>query len=159
MANTNPITYPDVNGFRHSFSSIEAKIGNPGVVYQGFKSINYETSIAPVKVWGFHPDPIGETRGVADYKGDIEVYLAEWTKILASLGAGAFTKRFNISVSYLENGYDSHIDTLIGARFVNDAASNSQGGDPLTRKLTLSVMKILINGVDILDIPLTGNPT
>jgi hypothetical protein len=156
---TTPLSYPDVNGFRHSFSSIQAKIGNPGIVYQGFKGINYEFGLEPVQVYGFHPDPIGETRGVAKYSGDFEMYLAEYAQIMAALGAGAFTQRFNISVSYIENGYDTITDLLIGARLIKTTVDQSQSGDPLTRKVPMTIMKVLPNGLDILDIPLVGNPS
>ena len=50
-----PISYPLVNGARHSFVSIELKL--MGVIFQGFTSINYTRTRSRTMVYGNSPDP------------------------------------------------------------------------------------------------------
>ncbi len=151
---TTPLVYPLINGFKHSFASIELKLADDK--YIGFKSINYESKLDRAKVYGCHPDPIAKTRGVADYSGDLEIYLAEWNQLQAKLGPGWADVSFTGVVSYIENGFDVIVDSLIGCTLSSLGGSNSQGTDATVKKVALDVMKILHNGVDMLSIPLKG---
>jgi hypothetical protein len=154
---TTPIQYPLINGIRHSIASVELKFN--GQIYIGFKSINYEWSLEPGMVRGNHPDPVGDTLGVAEYSADAEVYLAEYNQLLQALGPGFATIHFPIIVTYSENGFDTIVDELIGCRIKKGTASQSQGSDPLVRKIEFSVLKIKPNGVDLLSVPLKGVQT
>jgi hypothetical protein len=154
---TTPISYPLLNGVRHSFSSIELKIN--GVIYQGFKSINYNRTRTRGMARGNSPDPLGKTRGENEYKADCELYLAEWNLLQAGLGAGYGDVSFTVICSYTENGFDVITDELQGCTLDDSDAANSQGVDPTVRKCTLSPIKILFNGIDDLETPLTGVAT
>lgn len=149
-----PISFPLVNGARHSFSSIELKIN--GQIFVGFKSINYSRTRSRTMVYGNSPDPLGKTRGTNEYKADCELYLAEFNAFKESLGAGYGDIAFDINVTYTENGFDTISDVIRGCTLDTTDSSNSQGNDPLVRKMELNPIKILFNGKDDLATPLTS---
>lgn len=154
---TTPIQYPLINGVRHSFASIELKLETQ--IFIGFKSINYGRTRTRTKVRGNHPDPLAKTRGENDYNADCELYLAEFMLFISQFGSGYGDKFFQVLVTYSENGFDTIQDIINGCTIDTTEASNGQGPDPLIRKFDLSPLKILFNGVDDLEIPLTGVPT
>lgn len=149
-----PIAYPLVNGFRHSFASIELKLGN--LIFIGFKGINYSRTRNRALVRGNSPDPIGKTRGDNEYSADCELYLAEWNVFQASLGKGYGDQMFQVIVTYTEAGSDTITDRLLGCSIDSTEASQSQGSDPLTRKFDLKPLKIILNNLDDLAVPLVG---
>jgi len=154
-----PIQYPLVNGVRHSFVSVELKLD--GVIFQGFKSINYTRTRSRTMVYGNSPDPLGKTRGKNEYKADCELYLAEWNAFQAQLqdiSPGYGDQFFEIVVMYNENGFDQITDTIIGCTMDSTEASNAEGTDPTTRKFELNPIKILFNGIDDSSVPLVGAP-
>jgi hypothetical protein len=151
-----PIAFPLVNGVRHDFSSIELKLD--GQVFQGFKSINYSRKRSRGIVMGNSPDPIGKTKGTNAYTADAELYLAELNAFLEQLGAGYGDKFFVVVVTYVANGFDTVQDTIQGCTLDELTASQSQGTDPLARKVDLAPIKVLFGGVDDLEVPLTGTP-
>lgn len=161
---TTPIQYPYVNGSLFSWSSIELNMN--GIIFRGFKSINYERARDRPKVWGNSPDPIGKVVGRNDYTCDAEIYLAEWNAFQASLaipgsqpaGGGYGDKFFNVFVTYAQNGFDVIQDVIIGCTLDKLTVSQSEGTDPLVRKIELNPIKIYFQGVDDLAIPLTSPP-
>lgn len=159
---TTPIQFPLINGVRHSFSSIELKFSSTTpalvVVTVGVKSINYSRTRNRTMVRGNHPDPLAKTRGENEYKGDIEVYIAEFHQLMTGLGAGYGDVPFQVFVTYTENGFDTIADVLNGCTIDTTDASNSQGTDPTARKFELNPIKILFNGVDDLKVPLVSPP-
>lgn len=152
MATT--VAYPLVNGVYHAFASIELKL--KGDIYVGAKSINYKDSLTPVKVRGAHAEPIGRTRGDYDAEGDLEMYSQQGHQFLQALGQGYKETTWDATVTYSENGLDTITDTLIGCRIQEVDKSNSQGTDASTMKFTLSVMKVLHDGLESLVNPLSG---
>lgn len=148
------ISYPLVNGVRHEWSSIEIKLGTD--IYLGVKEISYKHGMKPKKVYGTHPQPIGRTRGVYEPEASITLWFAEANKLRKKLGAGFFETPFDITVSYSENGFDTVVDLIQGARIVSDDMSPSQGEDPIEVKFELDVMLILANGVNAVKNPLKG---
>lgn len=151
------ISYPLINGARHSFASIELKISTQ--IFVGFKSINYSRTRSRTLIRGNSPDPLGKTRGDNEYSADVEMYLAEANQLLTLLGKGYGDVFFPINVSYSENGFDTITDNLIGCTIDSTEASQSQGSDGLTRKFNLTPLKILFGQVDDLAIPLVGVQT
>jgi len=154
---TTPISYPLINGVRHSFASIELKCN--GQIFIGFKSINYSRTRNRGLVRGNHPDPLGKTRGENEYSADAEFYLAEWNLFQAQLGDGYGDVFFQVLSTYSENGFDTIQDVINGCTVDSLEASQSQGPDPLVRKMDLKPLKVLFNGVDDLLTPLVGVPT
>ena len=148
------IQYPLINGRRHSFASIELKLN--GQIFIGFKSINYSRTRSRTMVYGTSPDPLGKTRGTNEYKADCELYLAEFQNFVNDLGSGYGDISFDITVTYSENGFDSICDVIKGCTLDSTDASNSQGTDATVRKMDLNPIKILFNGIEDLDVPLTA---
>lgn len=153
---TSPLQFPLINGGGLSYPSIELKIN--GLIFRGFKSINYDYSRERAKVYGNSPDPLFKTTGKADYTCDAEIYLAEWNAFLAQLGAGFGDAFFPILVSYTQPGFDPTQDSILGCTIDKMTASQSEGTDPLVRKVEFNPLKILYNGLDPLAIPLAPPP-
>ena len=152
------LIYPLVRGFRHGFASVTLKFQiESGKTVQMFcKSINYGRTRSRGLVRGNHPDPIAKTRGENEYKASVEIALAEYRLLVAEIGPGYGDKIFTTLVTYGESGFETVTDTLIGCTLDDDDASNSQGPDPLMRKLDLAPLKILMAGVDDLEVPMVS---
>jgi hypothetical protein len=65
---------------------------------------------------------------------------------------------FTVLVTYGENGFDTIVDELLGCTMDTTEASNSQGPDPLVRKVELNPLKIRFNQIDDLEFPLVPPP-
>lgn len=139
-----PIPYPLINGFRHDWSSIELKIDNQ--LIKGFTEVKYQDSLKGAFVYGAHPQPVGETRGVYEASGSITLLLAEATKLTKLLSPGFKEKRFPFSVSYSESWYDTITDQIIGARITDSDGGATQGPDGLVKTFPLSVLYVIWNG-------------
>lgn len=150
------LIYPLIRGRRHGFSSITLKfaIADGPTVQMFIKSINYGRTRSRGLVRGNHPDPIAKTLGENEYKGSVEMMLAEYRLLVAELGDGYGDKSFDVLVTYGETGFETVTDELLGCNLDDDDASNSQGPDPLVRKIDLAPLKILMAGVDDLEIPM-----
>lgn len=150
------LIYPLVNGTRHDFSSIKMKfaIAGKNTVEMYVKSINYSRTRSRTQVRGNHPDPIATTRGTNEYKADCEMFLAEYRLLVAELGAGYGDVTFNVIVTYGENGFETVTDEIIGCHLDGDDSSNGAGTDPLVRKIDLNPLKILMCGIEDLELPL-----
>ena len=151
------LPYPLINGVRHSWCSIEITLN--GFIYLGVTSLNYDWELKHENVYGTHPDPLGRTRGQANYTGEVEMLLAEWALFSAALGPGFAEVPFQIDVCYSDNGVDTIYDKLVGCVLDKGSGSQSNGdAKAITRKLTIHPLKIYLDGLDPLLIPLTGLP-
>lgn len=155
-AATSPIQFPLINGAGFSFPSIELKLN--GLIFRGFKSIDYDYDRTRTKVYGNSPDPLFKTVGKADYTCSAEIYVAEWFSFLKQLGAGFGDIFFIILVSYTQVGFDPVQDTILGCTIDKMQAAQKEGSDPLTRTVEFNPLKILYNGLDPLAIPLVSPP-
>lgn len=155
-----PLVYPLVRGFRHGFASVKLVFAlDGGKKIQMFcKSINYGRTRTRGLVRGNHPDPIAKTRGENEYKASVEIPLAEYRLLVAEIGDGYGDKVFDTLVTYGENGFETVTDEIIGCTLDDDDASNSQGPDPLMRKLDLAPLKIRMAGQDDLEVPMISPP-
>jgi hypothetical protein len=148
-----PISYPLINGHRYSFASIEAIFNN--IPFIGFTAVNYKPSLKAGMVYGSRPQPIGRTRGKAEFTFDFEMYRLEFEIFKASLvsvagpGNGFGEVSFRTVVQYSEIGQSVVTDTMVGARIEEADLSNADGTDPSKVKCTCSCMDILLNGVPI----------
>ena len=150
-----PIKYPEINGARHSWSSVILKID--GQQFDGVKSITYARHREIGTGYGTNPDPLFNTRGKNSYEGEIEVYHAEWIAfVVEHFGKGYGDKYFAVEVSYAENGFPTTTDRLIGCRVLDSEGGGSEGTDPLTRKFKLNPLKIIFHGTDDNATPLHG---
>jgi hypothetical protein len=154
------LVYPLVRGVRHCFSSITLVFAlDGGKKIQMFcKSINYGRTRSRGLLRGNHPDPIAKTRGENEYKCSVEMALAEYRLLIAEIGPGYGDKIFSTQVTYGEDGFETVTDEILGCTIDDDDASNSQGPDPLIRKLDLAPLKILMGGNDDLLAPMISPP-
>lgn len=145
--------YPLINGHRYSFVSIEAIFNN--IPFIGFSAVNYGPSLKASLVYGSRPQPIGRTRGKAEFKFDFEMYRLEFEFFKASLisikgpGVGFGEVSFRTVVQYGEFGQPTITDTIEGARIEEVDLSNADGTEPAKAKCTCSALDILLNGVPI----------
>jgi hypothetical protein len=149
------VPYPLINGHRYSFSSIELIInGLPNVV--GFSSINYKPSLKASMVYGSRPQPLGRTRGKAEFTFDFEMYRLEFEILKATLGTVAILgygeTQFDTIVQYWEALQPVVTDTILAARIEEVDLSNADGADPSKVKVTCSALSILLNGMSIASI-------
>lgn len=164
---TTPISYPLVDGFRKSWSSIEAVFSarsgsGPSMAlnFRGFRNINLSRTKSRPHVYGTHPDPIGKVRGKNEYKGSVEILVEEWNQLqaeLANIRADYGNVFFTFTRTYTENGSDTIVDTAIGCTIDTTESDDSEGTDPTMRKIELNPLKIYFNGLDD-EIPLAPVP-
>ena len=151
------LIYPLINGVRHGFSNITLKFALPGKKIEMFcKSINYGRTRSRGLVEGNHPDPIAKTQGTNAYKASVEIALAEYRLLVAEIGPGYGDLFFTTLVTYGLDGFETVTDEIINCSIDDDDASNSQGPDPLMRKLDLGPTKILMGGIDDLKNPMVS---
>jgi hypothetical protein len=142
--------YPDVNGARTSYCSIE--LGMAGFFFKGAKSINYKDKGELPKIYGTSAVPIGRPRGQNDSEGDIELYQQEWDELLPVITqqgrVGYMELAWPITCAYAEPSQPllTKTDVLVGVRFMSADRGNSEGNEPLTVKLELSIMSIKWHG-------------
>jgi len=140
--------YPLTNGFRHSWASIEIRANGP--VINGVTEINYSPSLEPGLVFGAGAEAVGRTVGQSKYEGDMTILLEEFNDLVTALGPNWMTVEFDIVVSYDASGSGLSViqDTLRACRITKYEASNSTTSqDGTARKCTLSILRILTNGV------------
>jgi hypothetical protein len=146
------IAYPQVNGHRYSWVSLEVSIGvvASGTPMVGVRSINWSDELAPGVVYGTKPQPIGYTRGKQTITADMELLLAEWENLRLGLGGVGFGEvLFDIVVNFHEFGVGVQSYVLIGCRVTKVEQSNSDSTDASMVKLTLATLKVLHNGATI----------
>ena len=83
---TTPIAYPLVNGSGYSYSSIELNLG--GLIFRGFKAIDFSRKRDRPKIYGNSPDPLFKVVGKNEYEASGELYLAEFDNFVTQLGDG-----------------------------------------------------------------------
>ncbi len=148
------VQFPFINGHAPDWSSCTFKFF--GKSYTRIKSLNYNDNFDTTMVRGNHPEPISETRGEYKADGDVEFYLDEFKRLVTDLGPGWREVRGLVTAAYRDGDQPVTTDSIIGVRFVGVDASQSQGTDPLVRKLKLSMFRIDWNGIANLAAPLTG---
>ena len=164
------MAFPLINGTAFAFANIEVTLN--GLLYVGFKSINYSDSLGRKFVYGTQCTPIAITRGHYEGKGDIEMYLKSTTPFLlamSTLGAanilidgigGYYAMPFVITVTYgpvAGMGVTLSVDTLLGC-FINSIGTTASDGDePVTRKFGLMITQVNLGGQlpPILENPVT----
>lgn len=150
------ISYPNINGQRISFASLEAQL--PGMPsFTLFKALNYTDKMDPGKVRGNSPIMQGKTMGDYEATGSIELFKEEDSMLIQNLGPGFLTVSFNLVVTYTPIGGQTIIDTIKGMNFTSGDGSNTQGTDGLVVKREFLAFKILWNGVDPVPAAANGN--
>lgn len=142
-------SYPLINGVLPDWSCIQFTPQLPdGSASQvvGIKSISYKLEQDPADVFGTGQTPVGITKGTMKFSGDVEMYIKEFYALVDALGPGFTNIPITITVAYSVGDF-TRTDTLLGCRMLAPEASQSQGADALTRKMTLKMLGILFDGI------------
>ena len=140
-----PVTYPQINGHRLSFSSIEATFNGTKIL--GFKSLSYDDGLEIGKIFGAASQKLGTTAGKNDPTGSFEMYMEEGDLFLSTLGDGYGKKQFSIIATFSEDPVSPPIRVdLVGCRIIKVSESHSEGTDALTYKFDIDIMQIARNG-------------
>lgn len=140
------ILYPDVNGVRASHVSLE--LVAHGLRLAGVKSLNWRTNHEIPKIRGTSSKTIGRTRGTEEHEGDVELYQADWKRLLLALGDGFAEKSVFVKAVYYEaaSPADLILVEFAGTRFHSPDESSSEGAEAASVKLSMSIMEIKRNG-------------
>ena len=152
---------PLVNGAYYSYADIEFQIG--AGIYLGLKSINYGHKLQRQFVRGTNREPLGMTSGQYEPTGDFEIYLPQLQYLIDQLGPGymqvsipAITVSYGTDPETLPLGLTT--DVMQNVRITDIEASQSEGLDALSRKVTIMYQRLLLGGVPAVLVPLPGNP-
>ena len=110
----------------------------------GIKSISYEATQKTELNYGAGVFPISESVGNYEYKGEIEVYLDEWNKIIAASPNKDPMQipRSDFQVVFGGSRVLAKADVLQQVKFTNDPVQVKQNDGSIVIKLTLSIAGI-----------------
>lgn len=141
------IQFPTINGVRHDHSSVEIVID--GVLFNGVKDVSWKHSLEPGEVKGNSANVTGRTRGSYKAEGEITLYEAESSALIAALdakglalGMGFMEVPFDVLVTRAENFMPPITSKLSACRITSTDHSSSEGGDALVVKHSLHVMLV-----------------
>lgn len=129
------LTYPTVNGVRHSWPSVAVFIGN--AQFMGCKSLNYDDGVDPATLHGNTQNIIATTAGQYSATGDIEFYLEEALQIIAALGTPWTGPQLIVQVQYKEDNLPIRTHKL-PVRLTKLSEGGSEGAEGLTGKFTMT---------------------
>jgi hypothetical protein len=140
------LIYPDINGRRMSFASIEARFSDQKII--GFRSINYDAGLEIGKVYGSASQKLGRTAGKEDSTGSFDMYLEEWQRLIKKLGDGFGKKAFTLVVQFAELGFGADVitHTLRGVRILKPGAAHGEGTEALMVGNEIDIMQIDYGG-------------
>lgn len=148
-----PVSYPNINGMRMDYSSIEISVGSMKRVL-GVKEISYKATVEPGYVYGAHPQPLGRTRGVyGPPEASLTMFREEFHDLLVMLttntvpiaNPGLYESIFDVSVQYADTTFTAGqtcTDRIVSCRVKTPEHSLSQSADALVVKLDLAPMRI-----------------
>jgi hypothetical protein len=139
------LKYPQVNGAKYSFCSLEFKLAGGFALPGGVKTINYKDNYESGDVFGNSATLQGSTRGRNKSSGDIELYRDAAEALLdyiTFLGARGYSEtRFTFTVGYgelLANMITS--DILPSVKFHSMDTSGSEGVEAITVKYQMHML-------------------
>lgn len=141
------VSYPMVNGKRHSWASVELRVDSDIIL--GITEIDYKASLDPGEVRGAGSAPIAFTMGNSSFEGSFSILLEEFNTLVSKLGAGWMGNAIEIIVSYDESGsgLTTIVDTIQGVRMTSvENSLSASSTDPTVRKLPFKALNILYNG-------------
>jgi len=150
------VSYPQINGHRYSFASIEAAFN--GLLVPGFKSISYNDELTPADVYGTSSNKIGRTKGKQNAACTFVMYKEEFENLRITLGVtgvGYGETQFDIILTYFEVGQVPITDIIQGCRVTKTSEdSNADSSDALTVSVECNVMRIIRGTKDTIAVPL-----
>ncbi len=165
------LSYPEFNGHRLSRTSIQLRFAPLApaapLVISGWKSITTDEKLTPGKTYGNRSKAQGRTRGKHEATAELEIY-AEDAEIVrlalaaagAALGLGWMETPFALGLNVFERVLGgAFLWESNGCRVVEDNFGSSDNDDQLTRKWSIDVMDMRVNGVSsVLESTSTGLP-
>ncbi len=139
------LAYPQINGNRYSFSSIEMDL--LGLTFKGFTAISYTQALEPGEIRGNSPQLLGLTMGELKVSGNIDLFEEEDALLIQTMGDGFLTQTFPITVTFADIQADTRSDVIVGARFKGGARSFQKGTDGLVIKRDFIGFYIIENGI------------
>ena len=139
------VQYPDINGNRYGWSSIEIDIA--GDVTFGLKDITYSNGLEPGEVRGNKSVKIGRTRGELKPEASLTMYKLEFLNLVRQLGPGFMEVVFNVGVSYADTNQPTTTATIVGARIKKHEDNPKQGNEPASVKVDLDIFIVLEDGI------------
>jgi hypothetical protein len=122
--------------------------------FEEMPSIDYSNSPKDVAIKGTQLAVV--TRAVADTdpKWSAEVSKLEHRKLIKFLGKGAAQFICDITCTWQVPGSEAFTDTIEGC-FIGDEGTTSKSGDGVMAKLGSGCTRILYDGIDVLESPIT----
>ncbi len=151
-----PSPFVKVNGHEISRTSVDLLWDAIPIV--GYTGINYKSARAPGVSHASRSKPTARTRGKVNFTADVTVYETTWSQLRTYLVGKGLGQRLGwsevdsiLTLTYFEPslGPGSQVIEIVGAQVIEAEAAISDSDDQLVRKLTLSVMDILENGVSM----------
>lgn len=147
---------PLINGKLFSRSSASLIICGVDIGHF-WKSCDYSQKLTPGVVYGSSGQPIGRTRGKAEYKFTVEVSLEVWSRFLLPAialinpSAGFGENEYDAALAYFEpdQGVGPFTVSARGCRVQEPAHSTGDNDDGLWVKLDMPPMRLLENGYSI----------
>jgi hypothetical protein len=140
-----------INGVTHDYSSIEMQLGPMGYEPR-ITEISYKTSLKSKKVFGTPRKAIGRTGGKEEPEASLTMLKAAWDDLVANLGNGYGLIEFDILINYRKRGSALYVtDSLLICRIEEPDISPSESEDPVSVKVGLSLMRLKLNGKEIVD--------
>lgn len=141
--------FPQILGDYYSYQDIELTAN--GQQFAGVKAINYKDNLSRVKVRGTAIQPLGLTVGRYEANADLEMYNDAAQLLITSLGPNWRRTPIFIQIIYgpkIGLALPLIVDEIPGCFIGEFEAANSEGEDPLTRRLTLHIPgQILWGGI------------
>lgn len=142
------ISYPDNDGVKFDFTSIELDIA--GTKFVGVTTVSYSDELEPGPVRASYAHELGATRGEYSAEASMTVLKEEMPNLLALLSdaekKGFGEKFFTATVQYSETGKPVQTDTLEGVRIKKLDNDHQTGPDALVVKIDLRVGLIVHDG-------------
>lgn len=150
-----PFDFPLINGEAYSWASLRAEIQHGGGVFESpdLQSLDWSDKLTPGAVRGYGAAKRARTRGEYEAEAKISFTLDGATKFLKSLAAVKKSTGlvvFDIHADWQENGVD-HTAEIIGCRIAERGSQNAPGPDATKVEFPLDVMRIRVDGVDLLE--------
>jgi len=138
-----------VKNVPYDFANLEIDINN--TIVSGLRGISWEHGFEVEKLFAAAREAIGRTEGVYNVEDvELTLYESSYHELITALGAGYMTEaaRFPMSLSYAHPDAPTVDVQFQDCRIIKDAHDHQQGAEGLECSVTLSVMKVVVKGID-----------
>ena len=133
---------PLINGVAYAWSNLTWMWYTLPLI--GIKSISYEAKQKTELGYGAGVYPVVESHGNYEYKGEIEIYLDEWNKIIkaAPNNDPLQIPRYDMQTFFGGSRVAQKVDILRAVKFMNDPMHVKQNDGSIIVKIELSIAGI-----------------